>query len=69
MYVCICNGYRDCELRALAKQGVRSAHVAYHSLGAGPRCGRCLSIAQCVIDEHGEQMSASNRASIAQLAG
>jgi bacterioferritin-associated ferredoxin len=52
MYVCICNGYRDCEIKALAQQGVRSAHAAYHTLGAGPRCGRCLNTAQRVIDEH-----------------
>lgn len=70
MYVCICNGYRDCELRALAQQGVRSAHAAYRSLGAGPRCGRCLSVAQRVIDEHrSDQMNASNGAGSAQLAG
>ena len=69
MYVCICNGYRDCELRALAQQGVRSAHAAYHTLGAGPRCGRCLSVAQRVIDEHSDQMNASGGAGVAQLAG
>ncbi len=69
MCVSICNDYRDCEHQALAKQGVRSAHSASHSLGAGRRCRRCLPIAQSVIDEHGEQMSVSNRAGIAQLAG
>jgi bacterioferritin-associated ferredoxin len=52
MYVCICNGYRDCEIKAVAQQGLRSAHAVYQSLGAGPRCGRCLSTAQRVIDEH-----------------
>jgi len=52
MYVSLCNGYRNCELKALAQQGVRSAHAAFHTLGAGPRCGRCLSIAQRVIGEH-----------------
>ena len=67
MYICICN--RDGKLRALAQQGVRSDHAAYHTLGAGPRCGRCLSVAQRVIDEHSVQMNASGGAGIAQLAG
>ena len=52
MYVCICNGYRDSELRTLASQGVRCARAAYQSLGNGPRCGRCLTFAQQLIDEH-----------------
>jgi bacterioferritin-associated ferredoxin len=52
MYVCICNGYRDSELRALASQGVRCAQAAYQTLGNGPRCGRCLNFAQRLIDQH-----------------
>jgi bacterioferritin-associated ferredoxin len=59
MYVCICNGYRDSELRALAHQGVRCAHAAYKSLGNGPRCGRCLSFAQQLIDDHAPDGGAS----------
>ncbi len=52
MYVCICNGYRETDLRALAREGVRSAHVAYRSLGGGPRCGRCLNFAQRLMDDN-----------------
>jgi bacterioferritin-associated ferredoxin len=51
MYVCICNGYRDGELRALAQQGVRHAQTAYQCLGNGPQCGRCLPRAQRLLDE------------------
>ncbi|MCY4231971.1 MAG: (2Fe-2S)-binding protein [Alphaproteobacteria bacterium] len=54
MYVCICNAYRDAEIREAARTGVRSAHKAYAALGGGPRCGRCLPDAQDLIDrEHG----------------
>ena len=50
MYVCLCNRYRDSEIRALAEQGVRCAHQAYRCLGNGPECGQCLEFAQELID-------------------
>ncbi len=50
MYVCVCNAYRDSEIRAVAQNGVRCARKAYQELGNGPECGRCLSFAQGLID-------------------
>ena len=50
MYVCVCNAYRDTEIRAVAQAGVRCARTAYQQLGNGPQCGRCLSFAQGLID-------------------
>ena len=50
MYVCLCNGYRDGDIRQVAQSGVRSARLAYMKLGAGPRCGTCLATAQDLID-------------------
>lgn len=55
MYVCICNGHRDQELRDAAANGIRCALQAYDCLGGAPRCGQCLDMAQQIIDEmHGE---------------
>jgi bacterioferritin-associated ferredoxin len=51
MYVCICNGYRDAEICRVARSGIRCARTAYSSLGNGPRCGRCLAVAQDLIDQ------------------
>ncbi len=51
MFVCLCNGYRDAELREVARQGVTDASEAYLTLGNGPCCGRCLDCAQDIIDE------------------
>ena len=50
MYVCICNGYRDADIRRVAQTGIRCARTAYLLLGDGPRCGRCLDVAQDLID-------------------
>ena len=63
MYVCVCNAYRDTEIRAVAQAGVRCARKAYQQLGNGPRCGRCLSFAQGLIDTiHEDQPRGSQRA-------
>ena len=50
MYVCICNGYRDAEIREMARSGAHCARSAYLMLGSGPRCGLCLAAAQELID-------------------
>ena len=51
MYVCICHGYRDSEIRAVARSGIKTAHEAYERLGEVPECGTCLELAQQIIDE------------------
>ena len=50
MYVCICNGYREADVLQAAAQGARFAEEAYLSLGSGPCCGKCLEVAQSLID-------------------
>lgn len=52
MYVCICNGHRDSEIRsAAAETGLRCPRDVYAWLGKPPRCGRCLELASQVIEE------------------
>jgi bacterioferritin-associated ferredoxin len=60
MYVCICNRYRDSDLRHLAAGGTRSAEEAYSVLGNGPQCGRCLQFAQALMDEVGASPEAKS---------
>ncbi|SLN30328.1 (2Fe-2S)-binding protein [Oceanibacterium hippocampi] len=62
MYVCICNGYRDSEIRDAAAGGLRCARRVYHALGGGPRCGQCLTMAQALVDSMhaGEQAEAQS---------
>ena len=62
MYVCLCNGTRDHELRQAAQSGHRCARKAYASLGARPRCGNCLEIAQDIIDKVHETNETVERA-------
>jgi len=51
MYVCLCNGFRDTELRALGAGGVRCAETAYALLGGHPKCGACLETARTVLHD------------------
>jgi len=51
MYVCLCNGYRESELRDMARQGYAVAEEAYEAMGEGPCCGHCVDFAQGILDE------------------
>ena len=51
VYVCLCNGYRDEEIREIAESGVRCAREVYLTLGNGPCCGTCLDCAQDIVND------------------
>jgi bacterioferritin-associated ferredoxin len=55
MIVCICNAYRTAEIEAKAREtGHCDAYAVYQALGAAPRCGCCLEMAQGIVDDvHG----------------
>ena len=68
MYVCICNGYRDSEIRDVARSGVHCVLEAYRTLGNGPCCGKCLDFAQGLIDaEHAGRSADAQRTPELQL--
>ena len=63
MYVCICNGHRDSDIRAAAAEGLRSAREIYRHLGKPARCGRCLDFAGKLVDEvHGSSSAGQSPA-------
>lgn len=51
MYICICNGHREKDIRAAAESGLRCARSIYRHLGKPARCGRCLDTAAQVIED------------------
>ena len=55
MIVCICNAYRTADIEAKAREtGHCDAYAVYQALGAAPRCGCCLEMAQEIVDDvHG----------------
>lgn len=50
MYVCLCNAISDTQLERLAAEGHRNAPTAYAALGAEVCCGRCLPIAEKILN-------------------
>jgi bacterioferritin-associated ferredoxin len=51
MYVCICARVRDCELRAVVRDGAHSEEAVGEVCGAGTGCGCCLDRICDLIDE------------------
>ena len=51
MFVCVCNGHRDSDIREAAASGLRCARKIYRHLGKPARCGRCLDFASQLVDD------------------
>lgn len=52
MYVCICNGVTDRQIREAAASGVRSVAELTMRTGCGATCGTCLETAAGILDAH-----------------
>ncbi len=42
MYVCLCNGFTDREIRRTAEASACSVSEIYRALGSAPKCGKCV---------------------------
>ena len=62
MYVCLCNGHVEREIREAAASGLRCPKAIYASLGKPPRCGRCLPLASEIIESVHDNVSVVERA-------
>ena len=51
MYVCICNGVTDHQIREAAEAGCASLTELTMRTGVGANCGSCLSMADALLDE------------------
>ncbi|WP_379654710.1 bacterioferritin-associated ferredoxin [Pseudoxanthomonas sp. UC19_8] len=52
MYVCICNGVTDHQIREAAANGCRTVSELTMRTGAGSTCGSCLDMAADLLDAH-----------------
>jgi bacterioferritin-associated ferredoxin len=50
MYVCICNGVTDRDIRQAAEAGCRSVAELTMRTGCGATCGSCLDTAAAILD-------------------
>lgn len=51
MYVCICNGVTDREIRRAARNGAASVSELRAELGVASSCGSCATLAQELIND------------------
>ena len=50
MYVCICNGITEREIREVAEAGCGSLAELTMRTGAGGNCGSCLPTCEAILD-------------------
>lgn len=51
MYVCLCHGVTDREIREAAENGVSSMRQLGKEMGVGRQCGRCAGTAREILRE------------------
>lgn len=51
MYVCICNGITDKQIRAAVSRGVNSLQELRDELGVASQCGGCSEFAVSLIED------------------
>jgi bacterioferritin-associated ferredoxin len=52
MIVCVCNNISDREIRQAVDLGISSMAELHRELGIGTCCGKCVSYAREVLNEH-----------------
>jgi len=57
MYVCLCNGLTDRQVRGVAGAAGCSTARAYRSLGVRPQCGKCIPLMLEILRDHSENAS------------
>jgi bacterioferritin-associated ferredoxin len=51
MYVCLCHGITDLKIKqAVREDGVGNMRQLRERLGVGSQCGKCVQMAQSMID-------------------
>jgi bacterioferritin-associated ferredoxin len=51
MYVCLCKGITDTQIRAAVADGASSLREVHNSLGVASQCGKCGIIARDIVRE------------------
>ena len=52
MYVCLCHGFTDRQVRAAVTEGAGSTTAVFQQFNAKPRCGKCVSTVRELVNEN-----------------
>ena len=68
MYVCICNGVTDRDIRQAVEAGCRSLPELTMRTGCGATCGSCLDTAAAILDASRLEFEARHELPVLQAA-
>lgn len=51
MYICLCKGITDTQIRSAVQEGARSLGDVHASLGVASQCGKCGIMARQIVRE------------------
>ncbi len=51
MYICLCNGITDRDIRRVADAADGSVAQVYRALGCAPQCGKCVPVVKAMLSE------------------
>jgi bacterioferritin-associated ferredoxin len=52
MYVCLCHGFTDRDVRGALNGGCRSVAAVYRHLADRPQCGKCVPEVRHMVNQH-----------------
>ena len=61
MYVCICKGITDTQIRAAVQDGASSLREVNSSLGVASQCGKCGIMAREIVRESLNDLAESSQ--------
>jgi len=59
MYICLCNGITDRDIKSAAEQGICTMRELRRELGVGAQCGKCGKCAKQLLRSHVEDVTAT----------
>ncbi|MEO7329669.1 MAG: (2Fe-2S)-binding protein [Minicystis sp.] len=61
MYVCLCQGVTDRDIRHAIDEGASTIEEIMYCTRAGTRCGSCIPTIRAILDEDRESGAASSK--------
>jgi bacterioferritin-associated ferredoxin len=49
VYICLCHGFTDKQVKRAVAEGRRSMSEIYACLGGKPRCGKCVGEVRAIV--------------------
>ena len=60
MYVCLCKGITDTQIRAAVQEGASSLREVHKTLGVASQCGKCGILARDIVRESLTELAETN---------